>query len=276
MQTCRSSSFLTNSRALAALLGLGALSAVALAADDPAKPPEAPPVSKFAAVEPLMFEVQFFLDDLATQFKRATYPEAAQTRVARDANVLIVLFTALGLHDEDSPVKASAPRLTELAEELAASAADQAKAKTAYEALAKAVKEGATGGKPLAWEKRFDLGLLMKQVSPTHARLRASTIREARFATAKKDDLAGRVALLAAVGQAVHADTHEVKDPAKVGDWYKYASEMRDAAGAVGEAIAKNDFAAVQASMQRLHANCEACHKQFRPDLATTTQEAEE
>jgi cytochrome c556 len=58
-----------------------------------------------------------------------------------------------------------------------------------------------------------------------------------------------------------------------VDEWYKYASEMRDAAGAVGEAIAKDDFAAVQASMQRLQANCDACHEAFRIDTTAAAAE---
>ena len=39
-------------------------------------------------------------------------------------------------------------------------------------------------------------------------------------------------------------------------------------------AIAKDDFAAVQATMQRLQANCDACHEAFRID--TTAAAAEE
>jgi hypothetical protein len=169
--------------------------------------------------------------------------------VEKDANSLVILLMALGMHDQDSAVKASAPRLTELAEELAASSKDQAKAKAAYDAMVQAMANGATGGKPLAWEKRFVLGSLMKQVSTVNTRLKLYTRDESRFARSR-ETLGGFAALLAVVGQAAHADTHEVKDPAKIGDWYKYASEMRDAAGAVGEAIANNDFAAVQSSME--------------------------
>lgn len=272
MRNCRLCCLFTKSRIAAALLCVSAASVVALAAEEQPKPPEAPPVSSFAAVEPLMFAAQEFVDDLESRaFARPNYNEAVQTRVARDANVLVVLFTALGLHDKDSPLKESAPKLVDLAEELAAVSADEAAAKTVYAALVQAMKEGATGGKPLAWEKRFSLDLLMKQVSPTNTRLRLYTNSEARYARADKEQLASYAAFIAAVGQAVHADTHEVKDPAKLGDWYKYCSEMRDAAGAVGEAIAEDDFAAIKASMQRLNTNCDACHEEFRPELATTT-----
>jgi hypothetical protein len=257
---------------MAALVCVGAVSAVALAADDQAKPPEAPPVSKFAAVAPLLVQLQYHRDQVAGSLESPRYTAALQSRVEKDANSLVILLMALGMHDQDSAVKASAPRLTELAEELAASSKDQAKAKAAYDAMVQAMANGATGGKPLAWEKRFVLGSLMKQVSTVNTRLKLYTRDESRFARSR-ETLGGFAALLAVVGQAAHADTHEVKDPAKIGDWYKYASEMRDAAGAVGEAIANNDFAAVQSSMQRLQTNCEACHDQFRPDLATTTTE---
>jgi hypothetical protein len=274
MPSCRHCSFRTKSRLLAALCSACLLSGAALAAEGQEKPPEAPPVSKFAAAAPLVEQVQWHIDNLAKSFASPRYTEALQTRVAKDANVLIVLLTAIGLHDEETPLKASAPRLVELSEELMNSVMDQAKAKAAYDALVQAMKDGATGGKPLAWEPRFQLGLLMKQVTTTNNQLRGAT-REARFARSKKD-AAARVAALAVIGQAIHADTHEVKDPAKVGEWYKYASEMRDAAGAVGEAIAKDDFAAVQATMKRLQTNCNACHEAFRLAPVGAAEEAAE
>jgi hypothetical protein len=275
MHTRSSCRVISKSRILAALCCVGLVSAVALAADQP-QPPEAPPVSKFAPVEPLMQQIQYLIDDTPRGLNATRYTEASQTRVARNANALIVLLTAIGLSDQDSPLKASAPRLVELAEELKAAAADQAKAKAAYDALVQATKEGATGGKPLAWEKRFDLGLLMKQVSPTNSKLRIYTNTEARFGRAKKDELAGFAAFLATTGQAIHADTHEVKDPAMIGEWYKYAGEMRDAAGAVGEAITAGEFAAVKASVERLQTNCNGCHEVFRIDTTAAATEAEE
>ena len=263
----------TNSRILGGLLCVGVVSAMAFAAEDKPAPPAAPPVSKFAAVEPLVQQVDYHVERIGQSLDASNYSEAIQSRVQKDANILVILLMALGMHDQDSAYKASAPRLVELAEELVTSATDQAKAKAAYASLAKGIQDGEEGGKPLAWEHRAQLGLLMKQVTTINSRLRMATLRESRFARAK-EDAAGYAAALAVVGQAAHADTHEVKDPAMVDEWYKYASEMRDAAGAVGEAIAKDDFAAVQASMQRLQANCDACHEAFRID--TTAAAAEE
>ena len=130
-------------------MSVGAISAVALAADDAANPPEAPPVSQFAAVEPLLVQLQYHLDQISTSLESPRYTAALQSRVEKDAHSLVILLMALGMHDQDSAVKASAPRMTELAEELAASSKEQAKAKAAYDALVQAKANGATGGKPM-------------------------------------------------------------------------------------------------------------------------------
>lgn len=265
MRCCYLWKAVTKSPALKVLVGVAVLSAVAFAAQNQAAPPEAPPVSQFASVDALMNRVDYYVDRIGKSLDTDRYSLATQSRVAKDASVLIVLFMSLGLHDEDSAVKSSAPMLVELSEELVASAEDQAQAKVAYDKLTAALKDGAEGGKTLAWEKRAQLGLLMKQVTAVNSLLRRYTRSEALLSRSK-DDVAGQAALLAAIGQAAVVDTHEVEDPEMLDDWYKYATEMRDAAGAIGQAIAADDFAAVQASMQRLQDNCDACHEAFRLD----------
>ena len=263
MRSCCVWSVVTGSPALKGLICLGVLSAVALAAQNGSTPPEGPPVSQYAPVDSLMNQVEEHVERIGKSLDTERYSEATQSRVAKDASVLIVLFTALGMHDEDSAVKASAPRLVEISEQLVTASTDQAQAKAAYEELVSAMKDGAEGGKPLAWEKRAQLGLLMKQVTTINSRLKRNARTETSLA-ARKDEAGGQAALLAAIGQAALADTHEVKEPDMMDEWYKYAGEMRDAAGAVGKAIAQDDFAAVQASMQRLQDNCNACHEAFR------------
>lgn len=258
-------SVVSKSPALLVVACVGIASAVAFAAQNASAPPEAPPVSDYASVEGLMNQVDYHVERIERSLGSARYSEATQSRIAKDAAVLSVLFTALGLHDEDPAIKSSAPRLVELSQELVTSATDESKAKAAYEKLVTALKEGATGGKPLNWENRAQLALLMKQVTTINSRLKRNTRRETSLAS-RKEEASGQAALLAAIGQAALVDTHEVKDAAELDKWYKYASEMRDAAGAVGRAIGQEDFAAVQASMQRLQDNCDACHEAFRLD----------
>jgi cytochrome c556 len=222
-----------------------------------------------------MNQVDYHVGRIAKSLENSQrYSVATQSRVGKDASVLVVLFMTLGMHDEDSAIKASAPRLVELAEELVNVSSDFAKSKAAYDALVSAMNGGATGGKPLAWEPRYQLGLLMKQVTTIHSRLKRHTRREATLAK-QKEEAAGQAAVLAAIGQAALVDTHEVKDESMLGDWYKYAAEMREAAGAVGQSIVKDDFASVTANMQRLQKNCDACHEEFRIDTTITATEEE-
>ena len=75
---------------------------------------------------------------------------------------------------------------------------------------------------------------------------------------------AGYAAALAVIGQAAMADTHEVKNPADLEKWYQFCAEMRDAAGAVGNGVRAQDFAATTAAMKRLSQNCDDCHAVFR------------
>jgi cytochrome c556 len=77
---------------------------------------------------------------------------------------------------------------------------------------------------------------------------------------------AGQSAALAAIAQAVMADTSAVKTSTDLDKWYEYCAEMRTAAGAVNSAIHAQDEAATTAAMSRLAASCETCHKVFRKE----------
>ncbi len=230
-----------------------------------ANPPAAPPVSSFAPAEDILSQVDYYTDRLATAVAdKDDYTKAKKKRVAKDANTLSVLLLALGMHDQDHRLKASAAGLLPLAQRLAESSGDYDTAKPAHDALAEVLQNGASGGSSLAWHKVANLEQLMKQVPTINNRLRRS-LRESRF---EKDaeKSAGYAAALAVIAQAAMADTHEVKNPADTDKWYQYCAEMRDAAGAINAAIRQKDFEAATIAGKQLKALCKQCHDVFREE----------
>jgi hypothetical protein len=105
----------------------------------------------------------------------------------------------------------------------------------------------------------------MKQVTFVYNRLKRG-MQPNRF-DQLADDSARYAAILAVIGQVTNFDTHEVKDPAELPEWYRYCGEMRDAAGEVGAAIHARQLDAAVAGMKKLETSCTGCHQVFRKDL---------
>lgn len=247
-----------------------ALTALGIAwAAEPA-PPAPPPVSKYAPAADLAGLAQ----DYAGSFSEPTsdadkYNEAAQAKVKKDAHTLAVVALALHLSDEDHPLKPASPALVAAARELAA-AADVEAARSAAGKIDRLVggaasDEGSDAPTLADWQKVASMGALMKQVTFVQNRLKRG-LQPNRFQQLS-GETAKYAALLAVIGQAVTVDTHEVKNPADLPDWYRYCGDMRDAAGEVNAAIHAQDLDAVNAAMVRLEKSCNGCHQVFRKDL---------
>jgi hypothetical protein len=227
--------------------------------------PTPPKVSDFAPVEDVLGQVDYYLNRLeAALADEADYSQGIKNRVKKDSNTLVVLLLVIGLHDQDSKLRAVAPTLLPLTQKLAASAEDYSQAKPAFDELHAITEQGATGGQPLKWEKVAELGQLMKQVPTINNRLKRS-LRERSF---EKDAAksAGYAAALAAIAQASMADTHEVKNPDDTQKWYDFCTTMRDAAGQINSAVHRQDFDAATAAMERMQTNCDDCHAVFREE----------
>jgi len=227
--------------------------------------PTPPKVSEFAPVEDVLGQVDYYLNRLeAALANEAEYSQGKKNRVNKDSNTLVVLLLAIGLHDQDSKLRAAAPTLLPLAQKLAALADDYSQAKQAFDELQATSEQGATGGQPLKWEKVAKLGQLMKQVPTINNRLKRS-LRKSKF---EKDAAksAGYAAALAAIAQAAMADTHEVKNPDDTQKWYDFCTTMRDAAGQINSAVRAQDFDTATAAMERMQTNCDDCHAVFREE----------
>ena len=231
-----------------------------VAADAPAPPA----TSTYAPADDLVRQVKLYLVELDEALAAANDFESTSQRAKKDANTLVVLALALGLHDTDNEYKSSAASLMQAAQTLSR-AADYDQAKAALAALHTAAEGKVSNDAELHWEKVASLGQLMKQVTFIHNRLRRS-LAPRRFEE-KAEENARYAALLAVVGQAALVDTHEVKDPADLPQWYQFSAEMRDAAGQVNAEVHAGNAEGSAEAMKRLEKSCQDCHAVFRQDL---------
>jgi hypothetical protein len=180
-------------------------------------------------------------------------------KIARDANTLIVVALVLAKHDSQHALKSSAAALIApaktlaKAKDLAAAQADVAKLKSALEGKTEAVAEP-------NWEKLASLGKVMTQVTNLNTKLRNSL---RRLDPRKTDENARNATVLAAIGQSIIYDTHEVKDEKLLPQWYSMSAEMRDAAAELSRAIRAGDKDRAAAASTRIQKNCDACHEVF-------------
>ncbi len=253
----------------------GSLGRVAIAG-----PPAAPKVSTFAPAKDVAAQIGVYLTRLEEAVADEEAYKDAETRIAKDANTVILLALAAGLHDEENSYKAAASGLLKAAQELAKaavvkeqapgtqpSAEEVAKRYAAVKAAVAEVKKAAEskGGdaSKLKWTKAAALPELMKQVPLINNRLKRN-LRGERFKTRAKEN-AGDAAVLAVIAQGSMADTSEAKNPEDVKKWYDFCVQMRDAAGALNKAVRDGKQPAADKAAAALSQNCEDCHAVFKP-----------
>jgi len=248
--------------------------AAAAAAVDAAK------LSTYAPAEDLARQLEEYLEDLEEAVEDEADFADEQSKLVKDANVLVLVGLAFGLHDQDSKYKQAAPALVEAAEKLAAltetsgsaeaatgepQAADYAETKAAVEALKAAA--ASTGGDPstLKWERAeaASMAELMKAVPLIHSRLKRY-MRGSRFES-EAETTTGLTAVIAVVAQGSMPLAAQTEQPNEVEAWHKYCAEMRDASAEVHATIVAQDEAAAEKAMEKLQKSCDDCHEIFHP-----------
>lgn len=235
-----------------------------------AGPPAAPKVSSFAPVKDLVAQVEAYIARLEEAVADEEAYKDAETRIAKDANTLVLLALAAGLHDEPNSYKAAAPALMKAAQQVAG-VKDFAAAKAAVAGLKKAASAPAADPASLGWTKVADLAELMKQVPLVHNRLKRN-LRGERFKSRAKDN-AGDSAVLAVIAQGSMADLSEAKKPGDAEKWYKFCAAMRDAAAALNRTIHAGDPAGGAKAAAALIQSCDDCHAVFHPTAKPAGEE---
>ena len=225
-----------------------------------ANPPAAPKVSTFASADDLVKQVQVFVTSFETALASEQAYSEEKLTLLRDAHTLAAVALALSLHDADHALKKSAPGLAQAAQQLAR-AQDYKPAQEALAGVKKALQGMSGGGIEPTWNQKIgSLGQMMKQVTFVNNRLRRNVRRFDRLA----DENARDAALLAVLSQAAAFDTHEVKDPNQIPQWYELCGKMRDAAGAAHLAVKAKDEKATLAALAKIAQSCDECHQAFR------------
>jgi hypothetical protein len=241
---------------LAVIGALLAVNPASSAADD-----EAIKVSTFAPAKDLASQADWYIKDLEKIVASEDEYKDGAEKVAKEANTLVVVALALGLHDEDSKYKESAGGLVKAAQELAATK-DFASAQKGVAAV-KAAAEAKSDVK-LKWEKVASLPELMKQVPVINSKLKLN-LKGSKF-TSKAKDTAGYTAVMAAIAQGTIADTSATKGADQEKQWKELSAAMRDNAGAVNAAIHKGDEEAAGKAMKKLAQSCDDCHDIFHKE----------
>jgi hypothetical protein len=231
---------------------------------------DAPKVSTFAPAEDLARQADKFIKTKKDTVASEEEYGDSEGKVVRDANTLVVIALALGLHDQENKYKAGAGALMKAAREVAATK-DYASAKKAVAALEKVAADSGKAGAPLKWEKVAALPDLMKQVPMVNTKLKLCVTKTSFKKKAK--DGAGYSAVIAAIAQGTIADTSATKNAEQVKLWQKFSVAMRDDAGAVNAAIRKGDQPAAAKAMTKLNQSCEDCHAVFKPDVVIEDKE---
>jgi hypothetical protein len=228
-----------------------------------ADPPAAPKASAFAPAKDLQTQVRAYLGRIEDAVANAEAYDEKKESLVKDANTLIAIALALGLHDEDSEYKAAAPALMKAAGQLAQSK-DLAAAKAATDAVKKAAesKDGDVSG--LKWSKVAALPALMQQVPRINNPLKLN-MKGTRFKSKAKQTMVD-VAVLAVIAQAAMYDTSEVKKPGDEEKWFKFCADMRDAAVEVGKVVKAGKADSVERVMGKLMQSCDDCHEVFKPE----------
>jgi len=234
----------------------GAVLCVAMAAE----PPSAPKVSTFAPAKDVAAQIDRYVGQLEESVQSEDEFKEAEAKLAKDANTLVLLGLAAGLHDEDIKYKEAAPGLVKAAQALT-KAKGFAAAKEGVAAVKKALESKEGNPVELKWVKSASLPDLMKQVPLVNSRLKRN-LRGEKLKSKAKDN-AGDAATLAVIAQGSMADTSEAESADQVPKWYGFCVQMRDAAAALNKAVREKDAKGAEKAMSALNQSCDDCHNVF-------------
>jgi len=226
-----------------------------------AAPPASPKISAYAPAEDLVAQWDFYVGRIEADLEsEADYKDVAE-RVYKDANTLILIALALGLHDTPNKYQKHAAGMVAASQQLI-NAKDYASTKAALAALKAATAEPKGDPSSLAWKKLAHLPPLMQQVPLIHSRIKRAMRRFERQAAA----IAGDAATIAVISQGSLYNVDETDKPGEAEKWYQYCIQMRDAAAALNRAAKAKDAKAADLALKDLAKSCDDCHTVFHPE----------
>jgi len=222
-----------------------------------------PKFSTFASADDLAAEVKILITDLEKAVvNKGEYEDQVVGRFTRDGNTITLIAIALGLHDQDSPLKPHAKAIAAAARKLAA-AKDFAATKQAVADLKAAVNGQGTGTGELKWGKVATLECLMKdEVPPINTKIKNGLRRFSKRA----GEVAANAAAMALIAENAKLYIADTKKPSEGKKWTEFAGQMRAAAIDLAAKAHAGDEAGAKAAMENLTQSCHDCHKVFHPE----------
>ncbi|MGA2253457.1 MAG: hypothetical protein ABSG53_02250 [Thermoguttaceae bacterium] len=235
------------------------LPASSFASDDNA----APKFSTFASSNDLAAEVKFLVADLEKAVvDPAEYASQVEGRFIRDGNTITLIAVALGLHDQDNPLKPHAKAIAAAARKLTETK-DFPTTKQAVDDLKAAIDGTGTGAGELKWGKVAKLNGLMKDEVPNINNRLKTGLRHFKKRASETSANAATMALIAENATLYIADT---KKPTEGTKWIEFAAQMRSAASELAAKAHAGDEPAAKAAMEKLDQSCHDCHAVFNPE----------
>jgi len=223
----------------------------------------APRFSTFASADDLAAEVKFLVADLEKAVvDEDEFKSQVEGRFTRDGNTITLIAIALGLHDQDNPLKPHAKTIAAAAQQLIA-AKDYAGTKQAVKGINAAVGGAAAAATELKWGKVAKLNGLMKDEVPNINNKLKTTLHRFKKRAGEVAANAAAMALIAENATLYIADT---KKPTEGQKWLEFAGQMRSAASELAAKAHAGDEAGATAAMEKLNQSCHDCHAVFNPE----------
>lgn len=94
--------------------------------------------------------------------------------------------------------------------------------------------------------------------------LQSGTLRRVLKRPRRLETYSQNAAVLVVLGLAMEADTHEVKDPAKLPQWTTWSKEYHQAMSGLNTAIKAGDGTKAKSIFDAANEGCSTCHGVFR------------
>ena len=119
--------------------------------------------------------------------------------------------------------------------------------------------KGAKGEKDHPWSKLVNMHRMMEELELQGGKLRRVLKRPRRL-----ENYSENAAILVVLGFAMEADTHEVKNEAKLPQWKTWSKEYHEAMSGLNTAIKAGDGDKAKSIFDASNETCDACHEVFR------------
>lgn len=218
-------------------------------------------VSKAVGADELVAAVKSKAEDVSKALtSKASFDRAIESKaLARDGGVIACLAQALAEHTGGEATGINATGLRDAAIALSRTK-DRDDAIAALKNINEAIAgNGEKGEKDHPWNKLVNMHRMMEELE-----LQGTVLRRVLRRPRRLEKYSENAAVLVVLGLAMEADTHEVKDPAKLPQWTTWSKEYHQAMSGLNTAIKAGDGDKAKSIFETANETCEACHEVFR------------